>query len=170
MLADRFWVRMDRFLNMEVPNPFANNADFLINAIDNLGGNSDLISLRSRGDYARPFRVVEAIKREAEAAYRDEEQALQAKLKETEEKLQALQSQPEGGGETILSPEQRKEIELFRSEQIKTRKQLRAVQHDLQKNIEKLGTELKFINIGAIPLLLSLFAIGAAFMRGRRRA
>jgi hypothetical protein len=44
------------------------------------------------------------------------------------------------------------------------------VQHDLQKNIEKLGTELKFINIGAIPLLLSLFAIGAAFMRGRRRA
>jgi ABC-type uncharacterized transport system involved in gliding motility auxiliary subunit len=170
LLADRFWVRMDRFLNMEVPNPFANNADFLINAIDNLGGNSDLISLRSRGDYARPFRVVEAIKREAEAAYRDEEQALQAKLKETEEKLQALQSQPEGGGETILSPEQRKEIELFRSEQIKTRKQLRAVQHDLQKNIEKLGTELKFINIGAIPLLLSLFAIGAAFMRGRRRA
>lgn len=170
LLADRFWVRMDRFLNMEVPNPFANNADFLINAIDNLGGNSDLISLRSRGDYARPFRVVEEIKREAEGAYRDEEQALQAKLKETEEKLQALQSQPEGGGEAILSPEQRKEIELFRSEQIKTRKQLRAVQHDLQKNIEKLGTELKFINIGAIPLLLSLFAIGAAFMRGRRRA
>ena len=170
LLADRFWVRMDRFLNMQVPNPFANNADFLINAIDNLGGNSDLISLRSRGDYARPFKVVDEIKREAEAVYRDEEQALQARLKETEEKLQALQSKPEGGGEAILSPEQRKEIELFRAEQLKTRKQLRAVQHDLQKNIEALGTRLKFVNIGAIPLLLSLFVVIAGFARRRRRA
>jgi len=168
ILADRFWVRMQRFLDMQVPNPFANNADFLINAIDNLGGNDDLISLRSRGDYARPFQVVEQIKREAEAAYRDEEQALQAKLKETETKLKELQTGGESGAETILSPEQRKEIELFRAEQIKTRKQLRAVQHDLQKNIERLGTQLKFLNIGAIPLLLSLFVIGAAIVRARR--
>lgn len=168
VLADRFWVRMQRFMDMQVPNPFANNADFLINAIDNLGGNDDLISLRSRGDYARPFQVVEQIKREAEAAYRDEEQALQAKLKETETKLQELQTGSEGSAETILSPEQRQEIELFRAEQIKTRKQLRAVQHDLQKNIERLGTQLKFLNIGAIPLLLSLFVIGAAIVRARR--
>jgi len=168
VLADRFWVRMERFLNMQVPNPFANNADFLINAVDNLGGNDDLIGLRSRGQYTRPFKVVEEIRREAEAAYRDQEQALQAKLKETEVKLQELQTQPETGGEVLLSPEQRKEIELFRGEQLKTRKQLRAVQHDLQKNIEELGTRLKFLNIGAIPLLLSLFAIGAALLRARR--
>jgi hypothetical protein len=51
---------------------------------------------------------------------------------------------------------------------LKTRKQLRAVQHDLQKNIERLGMQLKFLNIGGIPLLLSLFAIGAAWFRSRR--
>lgn len=168
VLADRFWVRIERFLNMRVPNPFANNADFLINAVDNLGGNDDLISLRSRGEYTRPFKVVEQIQREAESAYRDQEKALQAKLKETEAKLQELQTKPESGGEALLSPEQRKEIELFRGEQLKTRKQLRAVQHDLQKNIERLGSQLKFLNIGAIPLLLSLFAIGAALLRARR--
>lgn len=168
VLADRFWVRMERFLNMRVPNPFANNADFLINAVDNLGGNDDLISLRSRGEYTRPFKVVEEIRRDAEAQFRDQEQALQAKLKETETKLQELQTNSDAGGEALLSPEQRKEIELFRAEQLKTRKQLRAVQHDLQKNIERLGTRLKFINIGAIPLLLSLFAIGAAVVRARR--
>ena len=168
ILADRFWVRMERFLDMQVPNPFANNGDFLINAVDNLGGNDDLISLRSRGEYSRPFKVVAQIQREAETAYRDQEQALRATLKETETKLQALQTTQEGSGEALLSPEQRKEIELFRGEQLKTRKQLRAVQHDLQKNIERLGTQLKFVNIGAIPLLLSLFAIGAALFRMRR--
>ena len=168
ILADRFWVRMERFLDMQVPNPFANNGDFLINAVDNLGGNDDLISLRSRGEYSRPFKVVAQIQREAETAYRDQEQALRATLKETETKLQALQTTQEGSGEALLSPAQRKEIELFRGEQLKTRKQLRAVQHDLQKNIERLGTQLKFLNIGAIPLLLSLFAIGAALFRMRR--
>ncbi|MSR14025.1 MAG: ABC transporter [Gammaproteobacteria bacterium] len=170
ILADRFWVRVQRFLGMQVPNPFANNADFLINAVDNLGGNDDLISLRSRGEYSRPFEVVNQIQREAEAQFRDREQALQAKLKETESKLQALQTKPEGGGEALLSAEQRKEIELFRGEQLKTRKELRSVQHDLQKNIERLGTLLKFLNIGAIPLLLSVFAIGASLYRARRRA
>lgn len=168
ILADRFWVRMERFLDMQVPNPFANNGAFLINAVDNLGGNDDLISLRSRGDYSRPFKVVEQIRREAETAYREQEQALRATLEETETKLQALQTQQEGSGDALLSPEQRTEIDLFRGEQLKTRKQLRAVQHDLQKNIERLGTQLKFLNIGAIPLLLSLFAIGAALVRMRR--
>lgn len=170
ILADRFWVRVERFLGMQVPNPFANNADFLINAVDNLGGNDDLISLRSRGEYSRPFKVVAQIQREAEAQFRDQEQALQTKLKDAEGKLKELQRKPEGGGEALLSPEQRKEIELFRGEQLKTRKQLRAVQHDLQKNIERLGSKLKFINIAAIPILLSLLAIGASLFRARRAA
>jgi len=168
LLADRFWVRIERFLGMQVPNPFANNADFLINAIDNLGGNDDLISLRSRGEYARPFEVVENIKREAESRFRDREQALRAKLEETENKLRELQKGQGTEGEAILTAEQRKEIELFRSEQLKTRKELRAVQHELGRNIEQLGNTLKLLNIGLIPLLLALIAIAVGALRKRR--
>ncbi len=169
VLADRFWVRIERFLGMQVPNPFANNGDFLVNAIDNLGGNDDLISLRSRGEYARPFERVEDIKRNAEAQFRDREQALRAKLSETESKLRELQQGKGGDGESaILSAEQRKEIELFRDEQLKTRKELRAVQHELGKNIEALGNQLKLINIGLIPLLLAAAAIAVGTLRQRR--
>jgi len=168
ILADRFWVRIERYLGMQVPSPFANNADFLINAIDNLGGNDDLISLRSRGEYARPFEVVEGIKREAEAQFRDREQALRAKLTETETKMRELQQGKGTEGELILTAEQRKEIELFRAEQLKTRKELRAVQHDLGKNIEQLGNRLKLLNIGLIPLLLAVIAIIVGAVRHRR--
>jgi ABC-type uncharacterized transport system involved in gliding motility auxiliary subunit len=153
---------------MQVPNPFANNADFLINAIDNLGGNDDLISLRSRGEYARPFEVVENIKREAEGRFRDREQALRAKLEETESKLRELQEGKGAEGEVILTAEQRKEIDLFRSEQLKTRKELRAVQHELGRNIEQLGNTLKLLNIGLIPLLLAVIAIAVGALRQRR--
>lgn len=169
VLADRFWVRYENFLGMQMPQAFANNADFLINAIDNLGGNDDLIGLRSRGEYSRPFLVVQEIRREAEARFRDRERALQAKLQETEQKMQELQQQRDESGEYLLSPEQKKEIELFQKEQLKTRKELRSVQHELQRNIETLGTKLKLINIGLIPLLVLIFAIGFSIVRARRQ-
>ena len=153
---------------MRIPEAFANNADFLVNAVDNLGGNDDLISLRSRGKYTRPFQVVQEIQREAEAQFRDRERALQQKLAEAEQKLTELQTQ-QGDSDVLLTPEQRTEIEKFRHEQVKTRKELRAVQHDLQRNIESLGTTLKFVNTALVPLLITLFAIVVSIYTVRAR-
>ena len=168
LLADRFWVRFSTFGDMRMPEPFGNNGDFLINSIDNLGGNDDLISLRSRGQYTRPFKVVQQIQREAEAQFRDRQKALQDKLTETEHKLAALQGE-HSGKEMILTPEQKTELETFREEQLKTRKELRAVQHELDANIEGLGTKLKFINTALVPLLISIFAIAVSLFAARSR-
>lgn len=169
VLADRFWVRFQNFLGIKLASTHADNANFVLNALDNLGGNDDLISLRSRNQYARPFERVEAIQRDAEAQFRAQEQTLQAKLSETEDKLRELQKQNKDGGGLLLTPEQRSEIEKFRDEQVKTRKELRNVQHDMRKHIEGLGTLLKFINIGLIPILIGIFAIIMAFYRMNRR-
>ncbi|MCY4155716.1 MAG: GldG family protein [Gammaproteobacteria bacterium] len=169
ILADHFWIRMQNFFGVQIPQSIANNGDFVINTLDNLAGNTDLISLRSRGEFSRPFTVVEQIRRDAEARFRTQEQALQARLGETEQKIAQLQ-QEGGEGALLLSQEQAAEIEKFRLEQIKTRKELRAVQHELQKNIERLGTQLKFINIGLIPLIIGLLALVAGLRRARLRA
>ena len=168
LLADRFWVHFSSFGDMRMPEPFGNNGDFLINSIDNLGGNDDLISLRSRGQYTRPFKVVQQIQREAEAQFRDRQKALQDKLTETEHKLAALQGE-HSGKDLILTPEQKTELETFRGEQLKTRKELRAVQHQLDANIEGLGTKLKFINTALVPLLISIFAIAVSLFAARSR-
>ena len=169
ILADHFWIRTQNFFGVQIPQSIANNGDFVINTLDNLAGNTDLISLRSRGEFSRPFTVVEQIRRDAEARFRTREQALQARLGETEQKIAQLQ-QEGGEGALLLSQEQAAEIEKFRLEQIKTRKELRAVQHELQKNIERLGTQLKFINIGLIPLIIALLALVAGLRRMRLRA
>ena len=167
ILSDIFWVRTQNFFGIDVPQAIANNSDFVVNAVENLSGNSDLISLRSRGEFARPFKVVEALRREAETQFREQEQALRAKLDETEHKI--VQMQQEGGtGGAILSPDQTKAIEGFRNEQVKTRKELRAVQHELQKNIDQLGAKLKFINIGLMPLIIALLSIATGLYRSRR--
>jgi ABC-type uncharacterized transport system involved in gliding motility auxiliary subunit len=167
ILNDLFWVRTQEYFGMEMPQAIANNADFVVNAIDNLSGSTDLISLRSRSASVRPFEVVEQLRREAESQFREREQGLQAKLKETEKKMLDLQKES-GEGSAILGPEQTKAIESFRDEQVKTRRELRAVQHELQKNIERLGSILKFINIGLVPLLIAALAFGGGMYRARR--
>jgi len=169
ILTDNFWIRTQSFFGIEMPQAIANNGDFVINAIENLAGGSDLVSLRSRGRFARPFEVVDQIRLEAERQFRQQEQALQAKLEETERKILELQKEGSEGG-LILTPEQAEELERFREEQVKTRRKLRNVQHELRKNIERLGTQLKIINIGLMPALIALLAMGAGLYRVRRRA
>ncbi len=166
ILADIFWVRTQSFFGVDIPEPIANNGDFVVNTLENLSGNTDLISLRSRGEFSRPFEVVEDIRREAEDKFRDRERELQTKLAETEQRILSLQRDTGESG-LILSKEQSAEIEKFQAEQIKTRKELRAVQHELQKNIESLGSKLKFINIGLIPFIIMLIAIFAGVYRSR---
>ena len=169
ILADHFWIRRQNFFGVQIPQSIANNGDFVVNTLDNLAGNTDLISLRSRGEFSRPFTVVEEIRRDAETQFREQEQELQTRLEETEQKIAQLQ-QEGGEGALLLTQEQAAEIEKFRLEQIRTRKELRAVQHELQKNIERLGTQLKFINIGLIPLLIALLALFAGIRHARRKA
>jgi len=168
LLSDMFWVRTQNFLGMQINQAIADNGDFIVNAMENLSGSTDLISLRSRGASSRPFTRVEEIRREAEEKFRKREQELQERLKETEQRILDLQSTSGGNSGMILSPEQAEEIEKFRAEMLDTRKELRAVQHELQKNIESLGMVLRFVNVGLVPMLIALGALGAGIYRSRR--
>ncbi len=168
ILSDEFWISQQNFFGVQVPQPTADNGNFVINALENMSGSSDLISLRNRGEYARPFTVVEDIRRNAESQFRQQQQMLEAKLAETEQKLVELQ-QEKTGSALLISDEQRLEIDKFRQEQLNTRKELRAVQHELQKNIDQLGTVLKFINIGLTPLIIVVMAITIGMLRTRRK-
>lgn len=168
LLADRFWLRFQNQLGQRIPQPLADNANFLVNALDNLGGNDDLISLRSRAEYARPFDRVDGIRKEAENRFREQERALQQKLEETERKIAELQQSRGEAGDMLLSPEQRAEIDAFREEQVRTRRELRGVQHDLKKDIERLGSQVKFANIGLVPILIAVIALALGAWRMNR--
>lgn len=176
MLEDRFWAQTQDFFGQTVVIPTASNGDFVVNAIDNLMGSDELISLRTRGQSARPFTMVQAIQQDAELQFREKERQLTDQLKETEKKLSDLQGQGGAGGGTdqagrvILSKEQQDAIEQFRGQVVQIRRQLRDVQHELRRNIEDLGLVLKFVNIWLIPILVGIAAIIVGVLRVRRRA
>ena len=169
LLTDSFWVQVSNFFGQQILQPFANNGDFLINAVDNLGGSTALMSIRGKGQYQRPFDVVEQLTVEAEAKFREQEQRLQLQLQETEEQLAQLQSQQGGATDLILTPEQEAAIEQFVAKKLAIRKELREVRHQLDKDIESLGSWLKFINIAFMPILLTLLlALFAKYLRRRK--
>lgn len=167
MLSDRLWVQVQNFLGQQLVTAFANNGDFVINALDNLSGSADLIGLRSRATYSRPFTTVDALRRDAELKFRATEEQLEAQLSETESKLGELQAQRSDQGSLLMSPEQEAEVQRFLDEQVRIRRELRSVRRDLDRDIDALGTTLKVINIGFVPLGLTALALAFVFVRRR---
>lgn len=170
LLTDAFWVQVSSFFGQQILQPFANNGDFLINAVDNLGGSSELMSIRGKGQYQRPFDVVEALTVKAEAKFREQERLLQDQLQQTEEQLAALQGQQAEAGALVLSEQQEAAIEEFVAKKLEIRKQLREVRHQLDKDIESLGSWLKVLNIGVLPILLTLLLALVARRAARKRS
>jgi ABC-type uncharacterized transport system involved in gliding motility auxiliary subunit len=169
LLSDRLWVQVRSLLGQRLAQAFADNGAFLTNALDHLSGSRDLINVRSRGSFSRPFERIEALRREAELGLRSQEQRLQAELEDTERKLVELEFARQDGDTLLFTPEQEAELARFQEEQLRIRRALRDVRRDLDASIEQLGTRLKIINIVAVPSLVALFAIGAAAWRNRRR-
>lgn len=171
---DRFWVREQNIFGKRVPTPFADNAAFVLNAVENLTGSNDLISLRTRATNDRPFTVVRALQAEAQAKFQQEDDVLKQRLADTQTRLQALEQGGSANGaepkNAELTPEQKSEIEKFKRELVETRTALRNVQHNLRKEVDQLGTFLAFINIALVPLLVAGFALLLAILRRRRRA
>lgn len=168
ILSDRMWVQVQDFFGQRIPQPWADNAGFAINALDNLAGSDALISVRSRGRFSRPFVVVEALQREAEARFREKEEALQQRLAQTEQQLAALQQNDDPSKALELTPEQQGAVQQFVQEKLKIRKELREVRFQLNADIEQLGRTLKIINIALVPLLLTALVLVLWLWRRRR--
>ncbi len=167
-MADLFWVQTQDLFGQQVVVPTANNADFIVNAADNLSGTSSLINLRSRGLSARPFELVQNIQNEAEDKYRAKERSLVKELEDVEKKMQELQNRERAKSAAVLSPEQQAEIAKFRARVLEIRQELRQVQLNLRRDIDNLDARLKVLNIAAVPAAVAILALLVAFVRRNR--
>jgi len=171
VLSDRLWMQQTALGAMKV----ADNINFLTSAIDSFVGSGDLLGVRGRGEYTRPFTRVEEIRRGAEQRLRAEEEQLKKKAEAAQQRILEIErTRPDQSeqGVIVLTPDQQKELESLRAERLETRKQLRKVQFDLNQDVEKLGARVKLINIGLVPVVVMLIALLWAGLRalGRRTA
>jgi ABC-type uncharacterized transport system involved in gliding motility auxiliary subunit len=164
-LNDRFCVQVLNSLFGNIAQPINDNLTLFGNTVEQFAGREELIGVRSRGQFNRPFTRVDKLEAEAMKKWQAEEERLEQALNETQQRLADLQQKKTGNERMILSPEQQAELEQFRKTQAETRKQLKEVRKNLNKEIDRLGTTLKVVNIALIPLLV----IGFGIVRGARR-
>jgi ABC-type uncharacterized transport system involved in gliding motility auxiliary subunit len=170
VLSDYLWVHAQELAGQRIAQPFANNGDFVGNALDNLAGSDDLISIRGRATYQRPFSRVEALRAQADDRFRDKEQELEKELHATEDQLSALQSQRSDRGVAILTPDQEQALNRFQGDKLRIRKELRDVRLGLDQDITRLGNWVKFINIVMAPVLFAVAAVLIGLALRRRRS
>lgn len=168
VLADPLWVRTQNVFGQRFVVAWANNGDFVANSVDNLSGSSDLISIRGRQSFFRPFTRVDELRRQADDRLRAKEKELDQELRETERKLAQLEAGRSDSGSLTLSPEQEAELRRFQQERVRVRKELREVRRSLDVEIERLGSVLKALNIALVPALIGVGAILLAVARRRR--
>ncbi len=169
MLFDPFCLREVRMYGQTAYAPWNDNLTFFYSVIEDISGSAKLSQIRSRGRMDRPFDVVVDLLRDAQEKYMQQENELQAKLEQTQQRINELQAEKGKGQELVLSPEQKAEIERFRKQELETQQELKKVRKSLRADIEKLGALVKAINILGVPLLVGIAGIGFGLWRRNRR-
>ena len=160
-LSDRLWVVESNLFGQPVFSAQASNGDFFFNAIDQMSGSDDLISIRSRGSVSRPFEKVDRIRRTAEQRYRDSQARLLAELEKVQAGINGLQVDGRIPESRLAGADYR----ALAADKVRLRQELRRIQRELNADVERLGQRIKALNIFGMPLLLLLAAAAVAWRR-----
>lgn len=169
MLYDSLCVKIVRdSFGQPYVEPRNDNLSLVQNLVEQLSGDENLISIRSRGVPTRPFLVVARMQAEAERRYQDEIRGLEDRLSAAKRRINELQRQKSKDQKFILSPEQQREVERIRQQQADTNRQLKQVRKELRRDIDTLEAKIKWANIALMPALVGIAGIVAALVRKRR--
>jgi ABC-2 type transport system permease protein len=142
----------------------------LVNAVEDLGGSGDLISIRSRGNFKRPFTVVDRIEEKAERETAKEVALINAQIDGFNQQLQSLVSSAKQEEQQALIGNEivrkKRDLELKIRE---SQRQLREVKAERRERIDELGNKLKVANMAAVPGVVMAVALVLGVWRGARR-
>jgi ABC-type uncharacterized transport system involved in gliding motility auxiliary subunit len=169
LVSDDTWVIDDRAGGMNIgKRAIADNGPLVLNAVELAAGNPALAEIRARGQFRRPFTVVEAMRKDAETRYIAREKELQDEIQRTELQIGELQRERTAEGtQIVLTPDQVKRVKELQQRMVAARKELRQVQHDLQRDVEGLGTRLLVVDSVVWPLAVAAAALAWYVVRGR---
>ena len=146
------------------------NSALLMNLLEDLSGSQHLISIRSRGNFRRPFARVDAIEAQADAETAEEQARIEAQIREFEqqlnERIAAIEGENRGEliNQTIL--EEKREIEL---QLLEAERRLRDVMMQKRERIEGLKVQMRNFCTLPGPALTLVIAIGLGVHRSIRR-
>lgn len=168
-LNDPYCVQVDQFMRVAMPRN--GNLNLLLSLVEQAAGDSSLVGARGRASVRRPFTVVQKMETEARMRYQAKIEGLDKKLTDLQAKLSEMQVKKEGNtAKLILTPEQQAALKQFSEQQAETKKELRRERRNLRQDVDALENRLKWMNIAAMPVLVTVAGIGLALARRKKVA
>jgi len=155
------------YVNPQNNTAISDNAAFILNSLDNLGGDEALTALRSRAPAARPMDRVDELRAAARDRLYEEQQRLEKLLADAEGRLNLLEGRRTSGA--TLTAEEQAEIASYREQAADIRKQLRGVEREFRRDIDALAGQLQFVNVWLPPIFVGFIGVGVFVWRSRRR-
>jgi ABC-type uncharacterized transport system involved in gliding motility auxiliary subunit len=168
MLSDRNWIQRQNVLGQAVAQAFANNGDFVLNAVEQMVGGVALADLRSRTVSWRPFTRINALEQSAEQKFLAKQQELTQRVQDTETKIKSIAAEQKVKQGEVIASDTSATVEKFRAELLAARAELRDVQYNLRRDVEQLKAWIMVITVGIVPLVVAIFALVFALRRPRR--
>ena len=166
-LNDAYSVEVNPMLGMAMPRN--GNLALVQNLVEQASGDVNLVGARGRASVSRPFTVVQKMEGEARARYQGKIEGLNRKVEELQSKLNDVQIKQEGNtSKIILTKDQQDAIANFKKQQVDARKDLRKERRNLDVDVKNLENRVKWLNIAAMPLLVSAVGIALAIARKNR--
>lgn len=166
-LNDAYSVEINPMLGLAMPRN--GNLALVQNLVEQASGDVNLVGARGRASVSRPFTVVQRMEAEARARYQGKIEGLNRKVEELQSKLNDVQIKQEGNtSKIILTKDQQDAISNFKKQQVEARKDLRKERRNLDVDVKNLENRVKWLNIAAMPLLVSAAGIALAIARKNR--
>ncbi len=128
-----------------------------------------MISIRSRGNFRRPFLVVDRIEKEAEAETAKELAAIELKIAGFNRELQSILASAKEGEEEVIGSsimQKRRELEL---EIQRANSEKRVIQMKKREGLDSLGGTLQRANTLIAPAVILIIAIVVGVRRSIRK-
>jgi ABC-type uncharacterized transport system involved in gliding motility auxiliary subunit len=148
--------------------PMNANLNFAQNAVEQLSGDNNLISIRSRATVNRPFTRVKAMEAAAEAKYMAKIKELSESRDQAVNRLNELQQQKNQNQRFILSKEQQDEIDGLRKKEAGIGRELHQLDKDLRQDVVAMQSKIQLYNVLTMPAIVSLTGIGLAVYKRKR--
>jgi ABC-type uncharacterized transport system involved in gliding motility auxiliary subunit len=168
LLSDGAAVEIQDVFGQRVVVPRNGNLALALGLVEQLSGDSALISLRSRASFSRPLTVLREMEAQAQQQYLGKIKELEDSLNQTQENLQKLQKSKAGVTSSILTAEQQAELDNFRKKAAEARLALKQLRKNLRVETDTLEFWTKVVNIGLVPLLVALAGLALATARRRK--
>ncbi|MBE6445103.1 MAG: DUF4340 domain-containing protein [Alphaproteobacteria bacterium] len=159
LLYDNFWTTHIQVLNNHYSIPAMDNANFVLNALDVLRGDLSLVNLRGKKYKNRQIKTITDLRKSALAKFKIQENEIFDNINKAKIGMQEIIAKRHFEKRINFTSEELAVIAKIRKQINDNRKELYNIRNNLNTDIYRLETTLKWFNIYFVPIIILIIFI-----------